>query len=111
MSEIININSNLHNQFSKKVQNFVDNNSDNIKKYFQLNGIISKKDNDALLEEKQILYIRNPTPDNNFYLEIYNIAAVFNFENGFFQLINYLNTIINIFDNKYKDESPDNKKR
>ena len=112
MSEIIDINSNLHNIFSTKVQNFVKENKDNIKNYFQLNGTISKpNDNSSLLEDKQILYIRNPTEQNNFYLEIYNIAATFRFDNGFFQLINHLNTIVSIFNNKYKEEELEEKKK
>ena len=112
MSEIIDINSNLHNIFSTKVQNFVKENKDNIKNYFQLNGTISKpNDNSSLSEEKQILYIRNPTEQNNFYLEIYNIAATFRFDNGFFQLINHLNTIVSIFNNKYKEEELEEKKK
>jgi hypothetical protein len=112
MSEIIDINSNLHNIFSTKVQNFVKENKDNIKNYFQLNGTISKpNDNSSLSEEKQILYIRNPTEQNNFYLEIYNIAATFRYDNGFFQLINHLNTIVSIFNNKYKEEELEEKKK
>ena len=106
-------NFNLHDRFSHKVQDFVDHNSDSIRNYFQSNGEISRlnDDNSSVLEDKSILYIRNPTEDNNFYLEIYNIAAVFRFENGFFQLINHLNTILSIFNNKYKDQSIDTKKR
>jgi len=104
--------SNLHDKFSQKVQNFVEKNNNKIKKYFQINGIISKEtDTLSLLEDKKILYVTNPTPDNNFYLEIYNIAAAFRFDNGFFQLINNLNTIVSIFNNKYMNETPDNKKR
>jgi len=95
------------------VQNFVKENKDNIKNYFELNRTISKpNDNNASLsEDNQILYIRNPTEQNNFYLEIYNIAATFRFDNGFFQLINHLNTIVSIFNNKYKDRELEEKKR
>lgn len=113
MSEIIDANSNLHDIFSQKVQIFVKENKDNIKNYFQLNGTISKPNdiNSCLLEDNQILYIRNPTEQNNFYLEIYNIAATFRFDNGFFQLINHLNTIVSIFYSKYKDKELEEKKR
>lgn len=108
----IEINSNLHNEFTQKVIQFVDNNKDNIKNFFQSNGTISKaNDNSSLLEDKPILYLRNPTENNNFYLEIYNIAAAFRFENSFFQMINHLNTIFGIFNNKYKDQPIDTKKR
>ena len=68
-------------------------------------------DNPSLSEDKQIQYIRYPTPENNFYLEIYNIAAVFRFDNGFFQLINNLNTILSIFNNKFKDKTEIEKKK
>lgn len=68
-------------------------------------------ENPSLLEDKQIQYIRHPTPDNNFYLEIYNIAAVFRFDNGFFQLINNLNTILSIFNNKFKDKTETEKNK
>ena len=112
MGEINDTNLNLHNLFIEKVRNFVNENKDNIKKYFQLNGTISKPNNNSwLLEDKQILYIKNQTEQNNFYLEIYNIAATFRFDNGFFQLINQLNTIFSIFSNKYKDEEIEEKKR
>ena len=108
----INLNSNLHDIFRINVLNFIQENKDNIKNYFQLNGTISMiNDNPSLSEDKKILYIRNPTDQNNFYLEIYNIAAIFRFDNGFFQLINYLNTIFSIFNNKYKEEEFEEKKR
>jgi hypothetical protein len=97
----------LNDIFSQKVQNFVSSNKEIIKKYFESQGSIGKMDNEnnSLLEDKQIVYIKNPSPEKNFYLEIYNIAAVFRFDNGFFQLINNLNTILSIFNNKYKDKT------
>lgn len=111
MSE--NINVNLHDIFSTKIQNFVKENKENIKKYFESQGQFRKMndENPSLLEDKQIQYIRHPTPENNFYLEIYNIAAVFRFDNGFFQLINNLNTILSIFNNKFKDKTETEKKQ
>ena len=111
MSEI-NINPNLHEQFSQKVRGFVEHNMQIIRDYFQSNGTISKPNESPFLsEDMPILYIRNPTNENNFYLEIYNIAAVFRFENGFFHLIHHLNTIFSIFNNRYEDQPIDTKKR
>ena len=111
MSEI-DINPNLHEKFSKKVRGFVEHNMEIIRDYFQSNGTISKpNESPSLLEDKPILYIRNATNENNFYLEIYNIAAVFRFENGFFHLIHHLNTIFSIFKNKYEGQPIDTKKR
>lgn len=106
-------NSIKHERFIKEVENFVENNRENIENFFLSHGVISKPndDNVCLLEDKSILYIRNPTKNNNFYLEIYNIAAAFRLENSFFQLINHLNTILSIFNNKYKDQSIDTRKR
>ena len=114
MGKINDTNLNLHKILIRKVHNFIKENKDNIKNYFQLNGTISNiynNNNSSLLKDKQILYIRNPTEQNNFYLEIYNISAAFRFDNGFFQLINQLNIIFSIFSNKYKDEEIEEKKR
>lgn len=84
MSEI-DINPNLHKQFSQKVKGFVEHNMQIIRDYFQSNGTISKpNESPFLLEDMPILYIRNPTNENNFYLEIIILLLYLGLKMAFF---------------------------
>ena len=93
-------NEEAHNNFAKKINEYINNNKEKIKEFFKNNS----GNDDSLVP------IKNRIKEKDFILDIFNFPAFFNMESGILILLTELQYIFKIFFEKHKGLNEEEKK-